>query len=253
MAGLLVPATYLTLGGVAGFFLRKLSTAAAKPSKIQIVYFPVRARAEAPRLILEYGGVDYEDITAKDFCGEGWPGAKPFTPFGQLPVMVVDGEVIAQSGSIVRYCAKLVPALVPTDAIAAAKCDMIFEAGQEMTAVNPVVNIFKGAAFAKKKEAFFKDFPPKLANLAKLLDKSDGPFFLGATPYYCDLGVFHQLDNCRSVEPECLAAYPKVVAFMAAVEALPAIKKYLAARPKCVDIGSAPMLSPPIVGSRVKK
>ena len=47
------------------------------------------------------------------------------------------------------------------------------------------------------------------------IDKSDGPFFLGATPYYCDLGVFHQLDNCRSVELEALAAYPKVVAFMA--------------------------------------
>ena len=49
-----------------------------------------------------------------------------------------------------------------------------------------------------------------------------------------------------------ILAWP-LLAFMAAVEALPAIKKYLAARPKCVDIGSAPMLSPPIVGSRVKK
>ena len=30
-------------------------------------------------------------------------------------------------------------------------------------------NAWGGAAFAEKKEAFFKDFPPKLANLAKLL------------------------------------------------------------------------------------
>ena len=37
-------------------------------------------------------------------------------------------------------------------------------------------------------------------------------------------------------------ALPKVGAFLTAVEALPGVGEYLAARPECVDIGTAPML-----------
>ena len=83
---------------------------------------------------------------------------------------------------------------------------------------------------------------PRLANLAKQL--GDGPFFFGAKPMYCDFAMFHVLDNTRTLEPAALDAHPNVVAFMDAVAKLPGVAEYLAERPDCVDIGTAPMLKP---------
>ena len=37
---------------------------------------------------------------------EGWQKIKPNTPFGQLPLLEVDGELISESVAIVRYCAR---------------------------------------------------------------------------------------------------------------------------------------------------
>ena len=80
------------------------------PKSIQIVYFPVRARAETARMILEYGNIKYVDKSVAQYFGAGWKDAKPKAPFGQLPLLDVDGEAIAQSGAIVRYSSLLDPA-----------------------------------------------------------------------------------------------------------------------------------------------
>ena len=40
-----------------------------------------------------------------------------------------------------------------------------------------------------------------------------------------DLGVYHVLSQARLLEPAVLQDYPKVTAFMEAVEALPGIKE----------------------------
>ena len=69
---------------------------------------------------------------------------------------------------------------------------------------------------------------------------------------YCDFNVYHHLDQTRLCAPTCLDAHPKVLRFMAAFEALPKLQEYLTSRPKCVGIGSAPMLEPPF-GPRQRK
>ena len=56
--------------------------------------------------------------------------------------------------------------------------------------------------------------------------------------------MYHHLDLTRLVEPTALDEYPNVVAFMAAVEKVPGVCDYLAARGKCVGIGTKPMLDP---------
>ena len=212
--------------------------------KLQLVYFAVQAKGETARMILEFGGIPYEDLSCQQYFGTGWKEAKAMAPFGQLPMLVVDGSApLAQSGSIVRYCASLVPGLVPTSPLEAARCDAIYEAGIELNPINPIVNVYRGEAFEEKKAEFFSSFPAKLANLARAL--GDGPFFFGAKPLYCDFGVYHHLDNARLTEPTCLDAHPTVLAFMAAVEATPGIKEYLAGRPKPIEIGTAPKLDGP--------
>ena len=68
--------------------------------KLQLIYFPVRARAEATRMILEFGNITYTDESPTSFYGKGWKEAKALSPMGQLPALVVDGGApIAQSGA----------------------------------------------------------------------------------------------------------------------------------------------------------
>lgn len=201
-------------------------------------------------MALEIGGIPYENLSVQDYFGKAWSDAKKESPFGQVPLLVVNDNLpLAQSGAIMRYIAQtIVPSLTPDDPMSAARCDQFFEASQELvtppTNVNKIVNIFRGEEFKERKASYFELALPKLVNLEKALETapSGGPFFLGRTLYYCDLGLFHVLDNTRTLEPSVLDSFPKLKAFMAAVEAHPAVAKYLINRPDVVDVGSAPML-----------
>ena len=201
----------------AGSSKRRRPAAAATPPNLQLVYFEVRAKAEALRMCLAHGNIPYKEETVASYFGKPWSEAKKEAPFGQLPLLVVDGKVLAQSGSQVRYVASL-SNLIPADPFQQAFCDSVFEAAQELNSGNPIVNVFRGEQFLRKKEEYFIMFGPKLANIAQLLDSSTGPFFLGEQPYYCDFAVYHQLDISRLLTPGCVDAYPKVSAFLVAVE-----------------------------------
>ncbi|CAH2044172.1 unnamed protein product, partial [Iphiclides podalirius] len=63
-------------------------------------YFRVKALGEGGRMLLAYGGQEFVDHRVSD---QEWPTLKPTTPFGQLPVLEVDGKQYAQSMAIYRY------------------------------------------------------------------------------------------------------------------------------------------------------
>ena len=107
--------------------------------KLSLVYFPVRARAECPRMIMAYGGVPYQDEDCQGFFDLSFAEAKQRGKlvFGQLPILQIGGDggpIIAQSGSINRYLAGLVkvPGFVPTDLAEQAYCDIIHETVQDL-------------------------------------------------------------------------------------------------------------------------
>ena len=60
---------------------------------LRLVYFPVRARAEAARMIMAYGDIACKDEDCNSFFGMSFPDAKKAgkLPFGQLPVLEVAG------------------------------------------------------------------------------------------------------------------------------------------------------------------
>nr|QFU14644.1 glutathione S-transferase GSTs6 [Dendroctonus armandi] len=71
--------------------------------KYKLIYFNTYGRAEPLRYIFAYAGQDYVyEIIEK----ENWPKLKPNTPYGQLPVLEVDGKPAAQTTAIARYLAK---------------------------------------------------------------------------------------------------------------------------------------------------
>jgi len=88
---------------------------------IKLYYFDFAGRAEPIRLTLAGGKVDYEDVRVPR---DQWPELKKKMPFGQMPVMEIDGTMIAQSGALLTYAAK-VAGLYPEDPLEAAHADQV--------------------------------------------------------------------------------------------------------------------------------
>lgn len=252
--------------------------ALATAPALDLVYWPVRALAEPIRLTLAYGKVPFKSTPPTDFFGAGWgAGGKDKATFGQLPALGIGGDgatVLAQAPAIARYCAELA-GIAGADVLARARADEVSAAGDELRPVNRIVNVYvarvllllcsrcaappllplrtsnssspaaplrdRDAQFEKGKAEYFADcLPRRLKNLSRYL--GDKPFFTGDKICYGDFNVWHHLDNSRTLEPTCLAAYPNIVAWMSRIEALDGVKEYLATRPTAVGIGTKPML-----------
>uniref|UniRef100_A0A8R1IW93 GST N-terminal domain-containing protein n=1 Tax=Caenorhabditis japonica TaxID=281687 RepID=A0A8R1IW93_CAEJA len=69
----------------------------------KLYYFDCRALAEPIRIIFALFDVSYEDHRVTP---EQWDKLKNDTPYGQLPVLKVDGLEIGQSSAIGRYLAR---------------------------------------------------------------------------------------------------------------------------------------------------
>ena len=71
--------------------------------QLKMIYFDMKGRAEPTRLALAIGGIDFEDerISREAFMAAKTNGEYPF---GQLPVLVVNGRMVAQSQ--VRACVR---------------------------------------------------------------------------------------------------------------------------------------------------
>ena len=153
------------------------------------------------RLALFLGAVPFEDIRIKkesydDFKLTGKLPNGKLPPFRQLPVLEVDGKLIAQTGAIARYCGKLT-GLYPTDNdIDAGKIDQIIEAAQD---INYIVSISSREKNSEKKkiarEILSTKHLPKwfqfLENLIKENNKSK--WFVGESITIADLAIWRLL------------------------------------------------------------
>ena len=70
-------------------------------AKVKLSYFDFQGgRGEPARIALSIGGVAFEDDRVPP---ADWLRRKADTPFGALPVLEVDGQIVAQSNAINRY------------------------------------------------------------------------------------------------------------------------------------------------------
>ena len=98
---------------------------------LKLIYFKMRALAEAPQMLMHYAGIDYEYLMSWDYFGDDWENVKSQVPFKQLPILIVnDKHQIAQSISIMRYIEKI-SRLEFDDPIASAKADAILQIAQK--------------------------------------------------------------------------------------------------------------------------
>ena len=101
--------------------------------KLKLIYPDVTFwRAEMSRLALFIGGIEFEDLrpSREEISKMRTEG---IFPFGQFPVLQVDGKTIAQTGAIARFCGKL-SGLYPTENdFYAAKVDEVIDLATDIT------------------------------------------------------------------------------------------------------------------------
>ncbi|MBK9259569.1 MAG: glutathione S-transferase family protein [Polyangiaceae bacterium] len=190
----------------------------------ELLYFPLRGRAEPIRLLFALAKVSYTNTGVTN-----WPEFKPKTPLGQLPVLIERGDAgekqIAQSGAIMRHLARVFD-LYGQDEDQKVRADFIAETASDWRAKwAPVVF----AAFMNTEQTvidkYWADLPTTLSLFDRLLGNDD--FFAGKSPTFADVLVFDTIDGNVGLKPECLKDFPRLTAFVARFRELPGIAEYV--------------------------
>ncbi|XP_043252563.1 glutathione S-transferase-like [Colletes gigas] len=199
----------------------------------KLVYFNVMGLGEPIRFILSYGGVQFEDVRMTYGSSE-WFSMKPTTPFGQLPVLEIDGKVYTQTLPICRYLAKQFNLLGKTD-LDTLRIDAIANALHDFRKI--VISYYykeqDPALKAKKKvEVLGQTVPFYLNKLEELAKNNDG-YLHGGQLSYADLFFVAISDAINTgYEADITKDKPHLKALKEKVLALPSIKAYVEKRPK---------------------
>ncbi|XP_057368614.1 glutathione S-transferase 1-like [Daphnia carinata] len=194
-------------------------------------YFNLRGRAELARLIMSQAGVEFEDVR---FERTEWPALKATMPFGQVPVLEVDGQMLAQSNTISRYLARK-HGLAGKDEWEQGLADMYADnIGDLMTGMRPA---FLEKDAEKQKELYEKFMTETIAThvaiVEKQLEKNGTGHLVGKELTWADLayyGFFSFL--VEKFGEDFLKDASHLKSLIALVEELPNIKKWVESRPK---------------------
>ena len=201
----------------------------------KLSYFDMRGRAEGARLLFHYAGVPFEDIR---ITKDQWPSLKPKTPFGQLPILEIDGYILAQSASIYRFLGKqfkMLPECPYEEAIA----DSVYEAFVDFqTKIMKYIKVLGGFEQGDKdkleKETLMPACETFFTALTKFLEKTHGEHIVGKTPTWQDIVIG---DKLKKLEEHCshvFDKFPLVKKFADKVYELPQLQSYLNSRPNSV-------------------
>ena len=210
---------------------------------LKLVYFKMRALAEAPQLLLNYCKINYEYIMSWDHFDDEWSNVKPKLAFKQLPMMEVeDGTQICQSIAVLQYIENL-GGLKISNPVKAAEATAVLQSAQELFApLNPTVNFAVGQDFNNKRDSMRVNLESRFSDLARYLDKYEGTYFIDDTPRAAEFACFHHLDLSRNLDPEILNKFPRLIKFVNDIENIDSVSKYLKNRPKLVGVGIEPKL-----------
>ncbi|KAL6736887.1 glutathione S-transferase protein [Ancylostoma duodenale] len=199
----------------------------------KLTYFDARGAAEIIRQIFVLAGQEYEDVR---LSREDWPKHKDEMPFGQVPVLEVDGKKLAQSFAIARFLARkfgfagkcpFEEALV--DSIADQYKDFINE-------VRPCLMVLMGFAEGDleklTKELLLPGREKFFGFMTKFLKESKSGYLVGDSLTYADLYLAETSAEFSKKFPTIYDGFPEVKAHAEKVRSNPALKKWIETRPE---------------------
>ena len=196
--------------------------------KIKVTYFNLRGRAEPVRLLLAYGGLQYEDcrITPGFEDPKPWMAMKGLTPYGGLPLLEWNGELLAQSLAITRFVAREV-GLGGRNSLECAQADEVVDALNDLFEAGAKAFFSKDEALMKKHAT--ETLPNGLDKLEKRLTGRGGQFFAGNALTWADVMACNFLNNLP--DQSCMAKFPKMKNLVDRVACIPNIKTWVEKRP----------------------
>jgi glutathione S-transferase len=201
-------------------------------AKLKLTYFDFHGgRGEPARLALSISGIPFEDDRVPP---SEWESRKSQTPFGALPVLEVDGQVVAQSNAINRYVGKLAD-LYPSESWQAALCDEAMEAIEDITnKIGATLFLPEEQKRTQRKELAEGPIPFYLSRLQQRLEAHGGRYFAADCLSVADLKVFVWIRHLKSGALDHMPAdlpdrfAPKLVEHYERVKNDPRIKAYYA-------------------------
>jgi len=191
-------------------------------------YWDIRGLGQPIRLLLAYKKVDYKDRRyftgpAPDYDKTEWLNEK-FTlglAFPNLPYLI-DGDVkLSQTHAIMRYLGR--------------KYDLVGKTEEEKWRIDlaelqiiDLRNAWTGlcySGFATQAETFKANLPNQLKAFSQFL--GERKFFAGERITYVDFLIYEILFQLKVFSVESFAAFDKLLAYVARVEALPSIAEYI--------------------------
>ena len=121
-------------------------------------------RAEVPRIALHHASIPFQDkrISREEFLEARKTGLTrdgDLLPFKQIPVLVIDGVSLSQTGAISRFCGKLSKLYPLDDNLLAAKIDEVIDLATDITVLfSNYRKRLEKSIVIKNREIFFKDF-----------------------------------------------------------------------------------------------
>ncbi|XP_053307174.1 glutathione S-transferase P [Spea bombifrons] len=189
-----------------------------------IIYFNVRGRCEAMRMLLADQGVEWkEDVISVEAWGQGNQKAKAV--FGQLPGFKDGDIVLYQSNAILRHLARKhgLYGKQPNDA---SLIDMMND-GVEDLRLKYIRLIYQN--YEEGKGTYIKNLPDELKHFERFLSENNGGkgFLVGEEISFADYNLVDLLLNHLVLAPECLADFPLLSAYVERVTSRPKIQAFL--------------------------
>merc|ERR1711970_452280 len=203
----------------------------SKMPNIKLTYFNLRGRAEPCRLLLAYSGTKYEDerLAAPWDDMAPWTALKPNTPWGQVPLLVWDGEVVAQSIACARFLAREF-GLAGRNSLEMAQVDEIVDVIQDL--LNAWYSLYHAKDTAGQQKHMETTVPTGMAQLEKKLESRGGQFMVGNNFSWADLHLFFYVTDMQLMTgKEVDTNFPKILDLVQRVGTIPNIKTWVASRP----------------------
>ena len=214
---------------------------------IKLTYFDIEAAAEPTRLAFTLAGIPFEDVRVQF---KEWADMKGTTPYGQLPLLNVDGgPTKTQSGAMLRYAGSLNPeaGLYPTEDLYKVEEAMGLIEDMRSSWV-PMLYIAmrphkygypeeysktaEGSELVKtmRQKWIKEELPTYLGYLTAMIEKNGGKWLASSDkPTIADCFVIPTLRSFTRnyidhVDPTCLDDFPVIVDYVKRFCALDAIK-----------------------------
>ena len=192
-------------------------------------------RGEAARLVMNLGGIAFED---RRIAGKDWPAQRDTMPFQAMPVLEVDGKTITQSNTINRYLGKLA-GLYPKDDWQAVLADEVMEAVEDIsTKIGNTIGLEADAKQKAREALAAGPIPRFLHQIEARLKAGGGEWFAEKRLTVADLKCFLWVRWLKSGALDHIPAdiverhAPLLAKHLERVKNHPKITAYYAAREK---------------------